>query len=105
MWRTPFEELELEPRTIGTCGEWVLVDVKVSGHASSVALETDVTRCASRPNGGQTWVRGNPMPTRTARHGGPFIQLMAGAVAPPDDLGPESGVASGQRTPGDNPKG
>ena len=48
-----FEELELEPRTIATCGEWVVVDVKVSGHASSVALETDVTRCASRLNGGQ----------------------------------------------------
>src|SRR5437588_11744402 len=36
-----FEELELEPRTIATCGEWVVVDVKVSGHASTVALETD----------------------------------------------------------------
>jgi hypothetical protein len=80
------EELKLEPRTIATCGEWVVVDVKISGYASGVALETNMTRCPSRLNGGQPgFAATRCQRERPAMAGRSF---KPGLSAPPDDLGP-----------------
>ena len=52
-----FEEFRLEPRTIATCGEWTVVDVEVTGqgHASGVAIDTDMTMIYRSRGGKAFW--------------------------------------------------
>jgi ketosteroid isomerase-like protein len=52
-----FEEFRLEPRTIATCGEWTVVDVEVTaqGHASGVAIDTEMTMIYRSRGGKAFW--------------------------------------------------
>jgi ketosteroid isomerase-like protein len=52
-----FEEFRLEPRTIATCGEWIVVDVEVTGqgHASGVEIATDMTMIYRSREGKAIW--------------------------------------------------
>lgn len=51
-----FEEFRLEPRTIATYGEWIVVDAEVKGrgHASGVEVDTDMT-VVYRERGGKAF--------------------------------------------------
>ena len=52
-----FEDLRIEPQTIGTYGEWVVIDAKVTGHGrtSQVDIAADMTLVWRVRDGKATW--------------------------------------------------